>query len=455
MEREKFSSRLGFILISAGCAIGIGNVWKFPYMVGQNGGGIFVLFYLLFLVILGIPIMTMEFAIGRAAQKSPVKLYQQLQKPGQKWHIHGYLSMAGVYILMMFYTVVCGWMLYYLYASVAGKYEGMSNEQIGGLFSDLLSNPAALIICMAIVVVVGFLIISMGLQKGLESVSKVMMVLLIILMAALAINSIFLKGGGEGLKFYLKPDLVKFHEAGIGNVVLGAMTQAFFTLSIGTGAMAIFGSYIGREHALFGESINIAILDTIVAVCSGLIIFPACAAYNIDVTSGPSLLFITLPNVFNNLPGGRIWGSLFFLFMLFAAFSTVLAVFENIISCCMDLFGWSRKKACYINMAVMFVLSLPCALGFNVLAGIHPMGGSSGILDLEDFIISNILLPLGSMIILFFCVLKKGWGWNNFLKEANTGKGLKLPKWMRGYLTFVLPVIVAIVFIMGIVNTLK
>ncbi len=455
MEREKFSSRLGFILISAGCAIGIGNVWKFPYMVGQNGGGIFVLFYLLFLVILGIPIMTMEFAIGRAAQKSPVKLYQQLQKPGQKWHIHGYLSMAGVYILMMFYTVVCGWMLYYLYASVAGKYEGMSNEQIGGLFSNLLSNPAALIICMAIVVVVGFLIISMGLQKGLESVSKVMMVLLIILMAALAINSIFLKGGGEGLKFYLKPDLVKFHEAGIGNVVLGAMTQAFFTLSIGTGAMAIFGSYIGREHALFGESINIAILDTIVAVCSGLIIFPACAAYNIDVTSGPSLLFITLPNVFNNLPGGRIWGSLFFLFMLFAAFSTVLAVFENIISCCMDLFGWSRKKACYINMAVMFVLSLPCALGFNVLAGIHPMGGSSGILDLEDFIVSNILLPLGSMIILFFCVLKKGWGWNNFLKEANTGKGLKLPKWMRGYLTFVLPVIVAIVFIMGIVNTLK
>lgn len=455
MEREKFSSRLGFILISAGCAIGIGNVWKFPYMVGQNGGGIFVLFYLLFLVILGIPIMTMEFAIGRAAQKSPVKLYQQLQKPGQKWHIHGYLSMAGVYILMMFYTVVCGWMLYYLYASVAGKYEGMSNEQIGGLFSNLLSNPAALIICMAIVVVVGFLIISMGLQKGLESVSKVMMVLLIILMAALAINSIFLKGGGEGLKFYLKPDLVKFHEAGIGNVVLGAMTQAFFTLSIGTGAMAIFGSYIGREHALFGESINIAILDTIVAVCSGLIIFPACAAYNIDVTSGPSLLFITLPNVFNNLPGGRIWGSLFFLFMLFAAFSTVLAVFENIISCCMDLFGWSRKKACYINMAVMFGLSLPCALGFNVLAGIHPMGGTSGILDLEDFIVSNILLPLGSMIILFFCVLKKGWGWNNFLKEANTGKGLKLPKWMRGYLTFVLPVIVAIVFIMGIVNTLK
>ena len=280
MEREKFSSRLGFILISAGCAIGIGNVWKFPYMVGQNGGGIFVLFYLLFLVILGIPIMTMEFAIGRAAQKSPVKLYQQLQKPGQKWHIHGYLSMAGVYILMMFYTVVCGWMLYYLYASVAGKYEGMSNEQIGGLFSNLLSNPAALIICMAIVVVVGFLIISMGLQKGLESVSKVMMVLLIILMAALAINSIFLKGGGEGLKFYLKPDLVKFHEAGIGNVVLGAMTQAFFTLSIGTGAMAIFGSYIGREHALFGESINIAILDTIVAVCSGLIIFPNCCIYS-------------------------------------------------------------------------------------------------------------------------------------------------------------------------------
>lgn len=455
MERERFSSRLGFILISAGCAIGIGNVWKFPYMVGQNGGGIFVLFYLLFLVILGIPIMTMEFAIGRAAQKSPVKLYQQLQKPGQKWHIHGYVSMAGAYILMMFYTVVCGWMLYYLYASVAGKYEGMSNEQIGGFFSDLLSSPTALIVCMAIVVVVGFLIISMGLQKGLENVSKVMMVLLIVLMAVLAINSIFLKGGGEGLKFYLKPDFGKLHDVGIGNVVLGAMTQAFFTLSIGMGAMAIFGSYIGREHALFGESINIAILDTIVAICSGLIIFPACAAYNIDVTSGPSLLFITLPNVFNNLPGGRIWGSLFFLFMLFAAFSTVLAVFENIISCCMDLFGWSRKKACYINMAVMFALSLPCALGFNVLSGIHPMGGSSGILDLEDFLVSNLILPLGSMVILFFCVLKKGWGWNNFIKEANTGKGLKLPKWMRGYLTFVLPVIVAIVFIMGIVNTVK
>ncbi|MDU0939752.1 MAG: sodium-dependent transporter [Clostridiales bacterium] len=452
MERERFGSRLGFILISAGCAIGIGNVWKFPYMVGQNGGGIFVLFYLLFLVIFGIPIMTMEFSIGRAAQKSPVKLYQQLEKPGQKWHIHGYVSMAGNYILMMFYTVVCGWMLYYLYAAVTGKYSGMNSEQIGGFFSELLSSPVRLIVCMGIVVAVGFLIISIGLQNGLEKVSKVMMVLLIILMAVLAVNSIFLQGGGEGLKFYLKPDLNKMNEVGIGNVVLGAMTQAFFTLSIGMGAMAIFGSYIGKERSLFGESINIAILDTLVAICSGLIIFPACAAYNIDVTSGPSLLFITLPNVFNHLPGGRIWGSLFFLFMLFAAFSTVLAVFENIISCCMDLFGWSRKKACYLNIIIMFAMALPCALGFNVLSGIHPMGGTSGILDFEDFLVSNLILPLGSLVILFFCVLNKGWGWNNFFKEANTGKGPKLPRWTRGYLTFVLPVIVAIVFIMGIIK---
>lgn len=451
MEREKLASRLGFILLSAGCAIGIGNVWKFPYVVGQYGGGAFVLFYLLFLLIFGVPILTMEFSMGRAAQKSPVKLYQVLQKPNHKWHIHGYACMFANYLLMMFYTVVTGWMLYYLYASITGSYIGLDSNQTVSFFTNMLLDYKAMLICTITVIISGFLIISVGLVKGLEKVTKVMMVLLIVLMLTLAINSIFLKGGMEGLIFYLKPDFNKVKEIGILNVIIRAMTQSFFTLSLGIGAMAIFGSYIDKKHSLLNESVNVAVLDTFVALCSGLIIFPACFAYNINVDSGPSLLFITLPNVFNNLVAGRLWGSLFFLFMLFAAYSTVLAVFENIISCCMDLFKISRKKACYINMILLIVLSLPCALGFNLLSNIQPLGVGSTILDLEDYLVSNILLPLGSLIFLIFCTSKYGWGYDNFTQEANTGKGMKLQKWMKFYLKYVLPILLIVVFILGLI----
>lgn len=455
MERESLGSRMGFILLSAGCAIGIGNVWKFPYMAGSSGGGAFVLFYLFFLVVMGVPIMTMEFATGRASRKSPAKLFTQLEKPGQKWHLHGLICMVGNYILMMFYTTVAGWMLYYLYAAASGKYEGMDTEAVGGLFGDLVANPVPMVLCMVIICVLGFLVISVGLENGVERITKIMMLLLLILIVVLAIHSITLEGGMPGLKFYLKPDMAEIKEVGLWNVIIGAMTQSFFTLSLGIGSMAIFGSYIGKDRALMGESVNVAILDTFVAICSGLIIFPACAAYGVDVDSGPSLLFITLPNVFNHLAGGRIWGSLFFLFMNFAAFSTVIAVFENIISCCMDQFGWSRKKACLINVFLMIGLSLPCALGFNLLSGFAPFGEGSVVLDLEDFIVSNLLLPIGSLIFLTFCTWKWGWGWKNFMEEANTGKGLKVKNWMRGYLTYVLPVIVAIIFIMGLVNKFR
>ena len=448
MQREQLGSRLGFILLSAGCAIGIGNVWKFPYMVGQYGGGAFVLCYLFFLIVLGVPIMTIEFSMGRASRKSPVKLYQELEKPGQKWHLHGYIAMAGNYLLMMFYTIVCGWMIYYFYAALTGKYEGKTTVEIEGFFDGMMGNPTILIVTMFLVVVIGFFICSRGLQNGLEKVTKYMMLALLAIMVVLAIHSITLEGGMEGLIFYLKPDFHKMLEVGIGEVILGAMTQSFFTLSIGMGGMAIFGSYIDKNRSLMGESIHVAVLDTFVAICSGLIIFPACSAFGVDVTSGPPLLFITLPNIFNNILGGRFWGCLFFLFMIFAAFSTVLGVFENIMACGSDLFGWSRKKSAYINMALMFVLSLPCALGFNVWSSFKPFG--MDIQTLEDFIVSNLILPIGSMIFLLFCVTKHGWGWDNFIAEANTGKGVKVQKWMRGYITYILPIIVLIVFIMGI-----
>lgn len=454
-KRERLASRLGFILLSAGCAIGIGNVWKFPYMVGQYGGGAFVLFYLFFLVIMGMPIMTMEFALGRASRKSPVKLYQALEKPGQKWHLHGYVAMAGNYILMMFYTTVCGWMMYYFYAAAAGKYAGKTPDEVGTMFGDMLGNPTILVVTMAITVVVGFFICSRGLQSGVERITKVMMVALLCIMIVLAIHSITLEGGKEGLMFYLLPDVNRLVEAGVGKVIVGAMNQSFFTLSLGIGAIAIFGSYIGKDRSLLGESINVGILDTFVAFCSGLIIFPACFAYGVDVNSGPSLLFITLPNIFNNLQGGRLWGSLFFLFMIFAAFSTVIAVFENIMACCSDLFGWSRKKSAYINMALVFVLSLPCALGYNVWSGFMPFGEGTAVLDLEDFVVSNCLLPLGSLVYLIFCVTRYGWGWDNFVEEANTGKGIKIQKWMRGYLTYVLPLIVIALFVIGIYDFFK
>lgn len=451
MGRERLGSRLGFILLSAGCAIGIGNVWKFPYMAGQCGGGAFVLIYLFFLAILGIPVMTMEFAMGRASQKSPVRLYQKLEPAGSKWHIHGYVAMIGNYLLMMFYTTVAGWMLQYFVETARGAYVGADTAQVAELFGSMLSNPKAMTVYMAIVVAIGFGVCSFGLKNGLERITKVMMLALLAIMVVLAVNSILMDGGSEGLKFYLLPDFERMREIGIGNVVSGAMNQAFFTLSLGIGAMAIFGSYIGKERALLGEAVNVALLDTFVAIASGLIIFPACFAYGVQPDSGPQLIFITLPNIFNHIPLGRLWGSLFFLFMSFAALSTVLAVFENIISCNIDLFGWSRKKTCLVNAVLMFVLSLPCVLGFNVLSGIQPLGDGSTLMDLEDFLVSNLLLPLGSLLFILFCVTRYGWGWKNFMEEANEGRGLKVANWMRGFMKFVLPIIVLVILIMGLV----
>lgn len=451
MERDKLKSRLGFILISAGCAIGIGNVWKFPYMAGQYGGGIFVLIYLFFLLFMGVPVMTIEFALGRASQKSPVKMYQQLEKPGHKWHLHGYAAMIGNYILMMFYTTVAGWMLYYFVQTALGKFVGADNAVIATAYEQMLANPWGMTIYLAIVILSGFGTCALGLQKGLEKITKAMMVALLAIMVILAVNSIFMEGGGEGLSFYLKPDINKLKEIGIGNVIVGAMNQSFFTLSVGIGSMAIFGSYLNKERSLLGESVNIAFLDTFVAITSGLIIFPACFAYGVEVDSGPSLIFKTLPNIFAHMPGGRVWGSLFFIFLSFAALSTVFAVFENIIACTLDLFKCSRKKACLINGILLFVLSLPCVLGFNVLSNIQPLGEGSTIMDLEDFLVSNILLPLGSLLFVIFALNRYGWGWKNFVAEANQGKGLKVVNAMRWYMTFVLPVIILIIFIVGII----
>ncbi|MBR5496733.1 MAG: sodium-dependent transporter [Clostridia bacterium] len=455
MEREKLGSRLGFILLSAGCAIGIGNVWKFPWMVGQNGGGMFVLIYLICLVAVGVPVMTMEFALGRAGQKSPAKLYQQLEPKGSKWHIHGYVSVAGNYLLMMFYTTVAGWMIKYFVATAKGDFVGLDSAGIGDYFGGMLGDAPTQVIYMAIVVLLGAVVCSFGLQKGLERVTKVMMVALLAIMLVLAVNSIFTDGGMEGLKFYLVPDIGKMKEIGVGNVVVSAINQAFFTLSLGMGCMAIFGSYLDKKRSLMGESINIAVLDTFVAITSGLIIFPACFAYGVEVNSGPGLIFQTLPNVFNNLPMGRLWGSLFFVFMSFAALSTVFAVFENIVACICDITGMSKKKSCLVNGIALFVLSLPCALGFNLLSGITPMGEGTSFMDLEDFLVSNMILPLGSLCYILFCTLKKGWGWDNFIAEANTGKGLKMRKWMRGYVTYILPVIIIALFIIGLVNYFK
>lgn len=450
MEREKLKSRLGFILISAGCAIGIGNVWKFAYMAGQGGGGFFVLLYLVFLVMLGIPIMSMEFAVGRASQKSPAQAYKALEKAGQKWHIHGYIALIGNYLLMMFYTTVAGWMLYYFYLTSTGKFVGLNTDGVANVFSEMLQKPVTMTICMLIIVVMGFFICSIGLQNGLEKVTKVMMVALLAIMVILAINSFFMKGAKEGLSFYLIPSIERAKAAGIGNTAVGAMNQAFFTLSIGIGAMAIFGSYIGKDRSLLGESITIAALDTFVAITSGLIIFPACFTFGVDQTQGPSLVFITLPNIFNNIPFGRVWGSLFFVFMTFAAFSTVLAVFENIVSCGMELTGFSRKKSSIVNMILVALLSMPCVLGFNLwlFDWLGVFGGS--FLDFEDFLVSNIWLPLGSLIYLLFCTSKFGWGWKNYKEEANTGKGIKIHNWMRVYLTYILPLIVLFIFAFGI-----
>ncbi len=449
MEREKFGSRMGFILLSAGCAIGIGNVWRFPYVAGMYGGGMFVLFYLLFLIVMGVPVMTMEFAVGRASRKSVIRSFTELEKPGQKWHLHGYIGMAGNYLLMMFYTTVAGWMLYYFYQMLTGKFTGKDKEQVAGLFQEMLESPTVLTMVMVIIVAAGILICSLGLQKGVERITKVMMLLLLFIIVVLAVRSMTLEGGTEGLKFYLLPDVQRMRDVGILETITAAMNQAFFTLSLGIGSMAIFGSYIDKSRTLLGESVNIAMLDTFVALVSGLIIFPTCFAFDISPDMGPSLIFITLPNIFNHMVGGRVWGTLFFVFMTFAAFSTILAVFENIISCGMDLFHWSRKKSCLINLVALIVLSLPCVFGYNIWSAIQPLGEGSTILDLEDFIVSNMMLPVGSLVYLLFCVTRYGWGFDHYLKEANTGEGVRMPGGVRFYVTFILPVLLFFLTVKG------
>ena len=450
MKRESFKSRLGFILISAGCAVGIGNVWKFPYVTGQNGGGIFVLFYLLFLIVVGVPVLTMEFAVGRASKKSVVGCYQELEKKGSKWHLHGYVALFGNYVLMMFYTTVSGWMLSYFYRFLRNDFKGLGPEAVAGEFSGMLADPYGMAFWMAVIVIVGFLICSFGLQAGVEKISKPMMIGLLLLIVVLAFHSIALDGGMEGLKFYLVPDWGKVEKSGLVNVIIAAMNQAFFTLSLGIGAMEIFGSYMSREHTLLGESLRIAVLDTFVAIVSGLIIFPACFAYGVDPGAGPELIFITLPNVFSSMPGGNLWGSLFFLFMTFASFSTIIAVFENIIACCMDKWKISRRKASVINGILLLIASLPCVLGYNVWSSFQPRGAGSAVLDLEDFIVSNLLLPAGSLIFLLFCVTRWGWGFDRYLEEANAGAGMKIPKFLKGYVTWVIPCVIVIILIMGL-----
>lgn len=451
-QREKFSSRLGFILISAGCAIGLGNVWKFPYITGQYGGAAFVLIYVLFLILLGIPILVTELAVGRASQKSVAMSMDVLEPKGTKWHYFKYFAMAGNYMLMMFYTTVAGWMLYYFIKMAKGDFNGLDTAAVEGAFGSMLGNPALMTGFMVIVVVICFGICVQGLQKGVEKVTKIMMILLLALMVILAVRSIFLEGGEEGLSFYLRPNFAALKEFGILEVCFAALGQAFFTLSIGMGAIAIFGSYIDRSRSLAGEAICITFLDTMVALMAGLIIFPACFAYGVNPGAGPSLIFITLPNVFNAMPGGQLWGALFFLFMCFAAFSTVIAVFENIISFAMDLTNASRKKVVAINLVVVILLSLPCVLGFNVLSGVQLLGEGSTILDFEDFIVSNNILPLGSVVYVLFCSWKMGWGWDNFMGEANSGVGLKFPTGIRLYVKWVLPVVVLFVFVMGYVS---
>ena len=449
-NRAKLGSRLGFILLSAGCAIGVGNVWKFPWMVGQYGGGIFVLIYLLFLVIMGVPIMTMEFSLGRASKRSPVCMYDEL--PGKPvFKAHGWAAYIGMYVLMAFYTVVSGWMLYYFWNTASGSFEAMGDE-VSSSFGNMLSDPISMTVCMVIVVVAGILVNSFGVEKGLERVTKFMMIALLILMLVLAGYCCTLSGAGEGLSFYLVPDVNKMLEAGILNVISGAMLQALFTLSLGMGAMAIFGSYIGKERSLLGESVNVAFLDTFVALVAGFIIFPACYTYNGGKTAaGPGLIFEVLPEIFNNMPFGRLWGSLFFVFMSFAALSTILTVFEGIIACSIDKFGWSRRKSCLINGAILLVASVPCILGYNVLSSFSPLGKQ--ILDWEDFLVSNLLLPLGSLTYVIFCTNKKiGWGFESFKKEANAGEGLKVKKWMYGYMKYALPVIMAVVFVFGLMS---
>lgn len=451
MKRESFKSRLGFILVSAGCAIGIGNVWRFPYVTGQNGGGIFVLFYLIFLVAMGLPVLTMELAVGRASRKSAVMGYKVLEKENSKWHIHGWVAIFGCYMLMMYYTTVSGWMLSYFFKFLKGDFKsGMTVEDTSAVFSGLLGNPKQMVFWTVLTVVLGFIVCSRGLQNGLEKISKVMMSALLILIIVLAVHSLTLSGAGEGVKFYLIPNMKAVADVGLKNVITAAMNQAFFTLSLGVAAMEIFGSYMDREHTLAGEGAKICGLDTFVAIMSGLIIFPACFSYGVEVDAGPSLIFITLPNVFVNMAGGRIWGCLFFLFMTFASFSTVIAVFENIMSFSIDMFGWSRNKAALVNGVIILVASLPCVFGYNVWSNLHLIGGRD-VLDSEDFIVSNLLLPIGSLVYLLFCVTKWGWGFDKYLEEANTGKGLKISRKLKLYFQFVLPILILFILIQGLI----
>lgn len=451
MERERLGSRLGFILIAAGCAIGLGNIWKFPYMVGQYGGGAFVMIYLVFLVVLGIPLLSVELSIGRASQRSPVNMCRELEPKGTRWHLHGYLSMAGVYLLMSFYTVITGWILKYAFSSAMGEFSGLDATGISEFFASMSGDPAVTVGFMVIVVIMGFGVCSLGLRRGLEKVTKWMMLALLAIMVILVAYAFTMPGAAEGLRFYLIPDIDRMMEQGILKVVVAALSQAFFTLSIGVGSMALFGSYIGKEHRLFGESVRIAFLDLVVAFMAGLIIFPSCFSFGVPVGVGPSLIFETLPNIFNNLPGGNILGFLFFLFMSFAALSTVFAVYECIVSNTMDVTGWDRRRSCLFNVFVMCLLCLPCALGFNVLSGIDPLGAGSTILDLSDLIVSQIMLPIGAIVMVLFCVSRRGWGWNNFMSEVNSGDGLMFPARLRTYMTYAVPVIVLILLIIGLV----
>ena len=449
-KRETFSSRLGFILVSAGCAVGIGNVWKFPYICGKFGGAAFILIYLLFLAILGFPILVCEFAVGRSSRKSCVASFQVLEPKGSRFHHFGILGMAGNILLMMFYTTVAGWMMCYFWKSLTGVFSTpMTTDQVAAQFGALTANPGQMLFWAVLATVLSFGICALGVVKGVERVSKVMMTGLLGLIVVLAVHSLTLPGAMEGVKFYLIPDFQAMAEQGVGNVIFSAMSQAFFTLSLGIGSMAIFGSYKEKNASLTGDALSVTVLDTFVALMAGLIIIPACFSFGIQPDAGPSLIFITLPNIFNQMAGGRIWGTLFFLFMSFAAISTVIAVFENILACSMDLWKWSRNKAVAVNLIAIIVLSVPCVLGFNVLSGIQPLGPGSGILDLEDFLVSNNLLPLGSVVYLVFCVTRYGWGWDNFLAEADTGKGLRFPKWLRGYMTWVLPVIILGIYLKG------
>lgn len=450
LKRESFASRIGFLMVSAGCAIGIGNVWRFPTVTGQYGGGVFVLFYLLFLVLMGAPVLTMELAVGRAGHGSAGTAYRALEPKGSKWHLHGWACLIGCCVLMMYYTTVSGWMLAYFFRFVKGTFTGLAADAVSGVYADLLADPFEQIVWMAITVLLGFFVCSRGLQNGIERIGKWMMGALFVLILVLAVHSFVLPGAGEGLAFYLLPDWNRAAEMGIGNVIVAAMNQAFFTLSLGVGAMEIFGSYMSRDYTLAGESLRICALDTCVAICSGLIIFPACFSYGGSPDAGPKLIFITLPNVFANMAGGRLWGTLFFVFMTFASFSTIIAVFQNILACLQESFGWSLKRACAVGTVFILLASVPCILGFNLWSGVQPMGPGSTVLDAEDFLVSNLLLPIGSLIYLLFCVTRWGWGFDNYLTEANTGKGLRLPRWFKPYFSVVLPLLIVFILVQGL-----